>query len=222
MDTEGQKFNVLFVREHNSTHSLFINRAISSLRHPRFHSLQLWYCQGQIQISTRKSMLGFWTSPKIKAWSNRLSAFELGEGWQNFEVSASVFHSQHVCLLSRFSRVQLFVTPWTVAHQAPLSMGFFRQEYCSGLPCTPPGDPPNPGMEPRSLMSPALAGGFFTTSAPGKPSSARKSRNYSSCALLYCIQNKASDTLLQGDKPSFILIGGRKFVMKDSFLRRIP
>ena len=68
-------------------------------------------------------------------------------------------------MLSPFSRVQLFVTPWTVAHQAPLSMGFPRQEYWSGLPCPPPGDLPNLGTEPASLLSPALAGGFFTTSA---------------------------------------------------------
>ena len=57
------------------------------------------------------------------------------------------------------------VTPWTVACQAPLSMGFSRQEYCSGLPFLPPGDLPDPGIKPRSLVSPALAGGFFTTSA---------------------------------------------------------
>ena len=54
----------------------------------------------------------------------------------------------------------------TVACQAPLSMGFSRQEYWSGLPCCPPGDLSNPGIEPTSLMSPALAGGFFTTSTP--------------------------------------------------------
>ena len=52
-----------------------------------------------------------------------------------------------------------------VACQAPLSMGFFRQEYWSGSPCPPPGDLPNPGIEPMSLTSPALASGFFTTSA---------------------------------------------------------
>ena len=52
----------------------------------------------------------------------------------------------------------------TVAHQAPLSMGFPRQEYWSGLPCPPVGDHLNPGMEPTSLASPALAGVFFTTS----------------------------------------------------------
>ena len=50
---------------------------------------------------------------------------------------------------------------WTVAHQAPLSMEFSRQEYWSGLPCPPPEDLPNPETEPASLMSPALAGGFF-------------------------------------------------------------
>ena len=68
-------------------------------------------------------------------------------------------------VLSHFSCVQHFATPWTAAHQAPLSMGFSRQEYWSGLPCPPPGDLPNPGVEPSSLMSPALAGRFFTTNA---------------------------------------------------------
>ena len=56
--------------------------------------------------------------------------------------------------------------PWTAAHQAPLSMGFSRQEYWSGLPFPPPGHLPNPGIEP---VSPALAGGCFTTEPLGKP-----------------------------------------------------
>ena len=68
-------------------------------------------------------------------------------------------------MLSHFSHVRLFVTLWTIAHQVPLSMGFSRQEYRSGLPCSPPGNLPNPGIKPTSLESPALAGGFFTTSA---------------------------------------------------------
>ena len=68
-----------------------------------------------------------------------------------------------VCMLSCLSWVQLFVTPWTVVRQALLSMGFSRQESWSGLPCPPPGDLPDPGIEPMSLMSPALTGGFFTT-----------------------------------------------------------
>ena len=67
-------------------------------------------------------------------------------------------------MLSRFSRVQLFATLWTVARQAPLSMGFSRQEYWSGLPCPPPGDLPDLGTECKSLISPALTGSFFTTS----------------------------------------------------------
>ena len=51
------------------------------------------------------------------------------------------------------------------ARQAPLSMGFYRQEYWNGLPCPLPGDPPNPGIKPESLISPVLAGRFFTTSS---------------------------------------------------------
>ena len=54
------------------------------------------------------------------------------------------------------SCVQLFVTPWTVACQAPLSMGFSRQEYWSGLPFPPPRDLPDPGIKPLSLVSPVL------------------------------------------------------------------
>ena len=65
------------------------------------------------------------------------------------------------CMQSHFSRVRLFVTLWTVACQVPLSMGFSRQEYWRGLPCPPSGDLPDPGIEPVSLVSPALAAGFF-------------------------------------------------------------
>ena len=63
--------------------------------------------------------------------------------------------------------VPLFATPRTVAHQALLSMGIFWQEHWSGLPFPLPGDPPDSGIKP---MSPALAGRFFTTEPPGKPS----------------------------------------------------
>ena len=68
------------------------------------------------------------------------------------------------CVLSHFSQTQLFVTPWTVAHQASLSIGFSRQEYWRGLPCPPPGHCPDSGIESRSPKSPTLAGKFFTTS----------------------------------------------------------
>ena len=70
------------------------------------------------------------------------------------------------------SYVWVFVTPWTVAHQAPLSMRFSWQEYRSGVPYPPPGNFPDPGIKPTSLTSPALEGGFFATSATaeiGKP-----------------------------------------------------
>ena len=67
-------------------------------------------------------------------------------------------------MLSCLSCVQLFATLWTIAHQALLSIGFSRQEYYSGLPYPLPGDLPNPGIEPRSLMSPEWAIKFFTTS----------------------------------------------------------
>ena len=68
-------------------------------------------------------------------------------------------------VLRPFSQVRLCVTQWTVACQAPLSMGFSRQGYWSGLPCPPPGDLSNPGIKPTFLSSPALTGVFFTTSA---------------------------------------------------------
>ena len=67
---------------------------------------------------------------------------------------------------SHFSHVQLFATLWTVACQAPLSMGFSRQEYWGGLPCPPLGDLPNPGIKLTSLMSLALAGGFLPLASP--------------------------------------------------------
>ena len=66
------------------------------------------------------------------------------------------------------SHVPQFVSLGAIAHQAPLSMGFPRQEYWSGLPFPPPGDLPDSGTEPGSLTSLALAGRFFTTVPPGK------------------------------------------------------
>ena len=67
------------------------------------------------------------------------------------------------------SYVRLFGIPWTVAHQAPLSMGFSRQVYWSGLPFPAPMDLPDPGIEPVSPVSPVMTGGFFTTETPRKP-----------------------------------------------------
>ena len=76
----------------------------------------------------------------------------------------------YVCVLSHFSRVQLFATLRTKAHQAPLSMGFSMQEYCKGLPCPPPGDLPSPGIEPRFLHLWHWQASSLPLPPPGKPS----------------------------------------------------
>ena len=93
---------------------------------------------------------------------------ELGVGPEQQGPAAPPLQGLSLCpcvwaVLSRFSRVRLFAALWTVALQAPLSMGFSRQEYWSGLPCRLLGDLPDPGTEPASLKSPDLAGWFFTT-----------------------------------------------------------
>ena len=70
------------------------------------------------------------------------------------------------------SHVKLFATPWTVAHQDPLSLGFSRQKYWTGLPCPPPGDPPNPGIEPapnHAFCAPTLQADCLPAEPLGKP-----------------------------------------------------
>ena len=81
------------------------------------------------------------------------------------------------------SCVQLFATPWTVAPQAPLSVEFSRQESWNGLPFPSPEDLPDPGIEPRSLASPVLAGGFFTASTTWKTRGSLTSTDLSSVSL---------------------------------------
>ena len=89
-----------------------------------------------------------------------------------------------VCVLSCFSCVWLLVTL-----QGSLSMEFSRQEYCSGLPCAPPGDLSKPGIKLTSLMSSALAGGFFTTGATwAAPDCAYMYHNNNKCILVGCLQ----------------------------------
>ena len=115
-------------------------------------------------------------------------------------------------LLCRFSRVQLFATQWTVAHQALPSMGFSRQEYWSGLPFPSPGDLPDPGIEPKS---PALQVEFFTTEPPGKVKVKLLSRVRIFARLLHPWDSPGKNTgvgchfllqgifLTQGSNPSF-------------------
>ena len=85
-----------------------------------------------------------------------------------------------MCRLSCFSRVWLFATPWTVAHQAPLSMGFSRQEYWSGLPCPPPGDLPNPGIKPASPATSVSQVGSLPLSHQGSPNNCIPSPQFNS------------------------------------------
>jgi len=73
---------------------------------------------------------------------------------------------KEILVVKSLSHVRLFVTLWTVAHQAPPSMGFSRQEYWNGLPFPSPGDLPNPGIEPKS---PTLRADTLTSEPPGKP-----------------------------------------------------
>ena len=86
----------------------------------------------------------------------------------NFPSNSYYQHLSHSRVVV-FSRVQLFVTPWIVVSQSPLSMGFTRQEYWSGLTFPTPRYLLKPGMDPESLTSPTLAGRFFTTVPPGRP-----------------------------------------------------
>ena len=128
--------------------------------HPRayfvlFHSIQ--------RVFSLYTFACLWTSPEglTRNWSQWWLL-----GWLRNRGKRKAFQKiffkpyKRSCVLSGFSHVWLFATLWPVVHQTPLSMGFSRQEYWSGWPCPPPGDLPNPGIEPTS---PALAGVFFTT-----------------------------------------------------------
>lgn len=88
-------------------------------------------------------------------------------GWQRVECKPRRVVS--LVVVESLSRVRLFRPPWTVARQAPLSIGFSRKEYWSGLPCPLPEDLPTPGITLASLLSPASGSRFFTTSTTGKP-----------------------------------------------------
>ena len=114
-------------------------------------------------INPIRRILPSWLHVNLITFQSHLSR-PLGDtNIHNF--SHAVNESMHACVLSHFSRVRLFATVWTIAPQASLSMGFSRQGQWSRLPCPPPEGLPNPGIEPTSLMSPALSGTFFTTSA---------------------------------------------------------
>ena len=127
---------------------------ISSLSFHNIQKVQLLLCsfpQNTIALGCSAGMRGRVLGPP---W--RFSIYEY-------------LHFIYMCVHAKsLSHVQLFVTPWTVACQLPLSMGFSRQEYQSGLPFPPPGDLSGPEIESTSPVSPALAGRFFTTELPRK------------------------------------------------------
>ena len=130
----------------------------------------------------RKSIFGYWrillsTNPVFHCipWKTKSRCSLLEKSPKYLKVQSRCIPSlldylflvsnDLACVPSHFSHVWLFATLWTVAHLAPLSIGFPRYEYWSGLPCTSPGDLHNSGIEPESVASPALADRFFTTSA---------------------------------------------------------
>ena len=106
------------------------------------------------------------THPHASSW---VCAYSL-RSYNSFQcpclqVCSSSEQNEELCCVQLVNCVRLFAAPQTVARQAPLSMGFSRQEYRSGVPRSLPGDLPDSGIEPVSLVSPALAGEFFTISA---------------------------------------------------------
>ena len=122
------------------------------------------------------SILGRTTAKMKQSWLKlaRVYVTMTDHRWESFDVLATqiqdwlcccgmCYQIMNVCVLSHLGRVRLYAMLWTVARQAPLSMGLSRQEYWSGLPCPSPRDLSDPGIKPSSLISPALAGkeGFF-------------------------------------------------------------
>ena len=106
---------------------------------------------------------GFFTSFSVHSYGNFYTFLRVC-----FSSTSALFMLLWLCLdndmcVQLLGHALLFATPWTTACQAPLSMGFPRQEYWSGLPFPPPVDLRSPGTEPSSPVSPALAGGLFTT-----------------------------------------------------------
>ena len=103
-----------------------------------------------------------WSGVRVIVEDTKQTWTQLNRNHMDFNMIAGKYNWDHLAL----SRVRLFATPSTVAHQAPLSTGFSWQEYWSGLPFPSPGDLPNPGIEPGS---PALQADALSSEPPGKP-----------------------------------------------------
>ena len=128
--------------------------------HAASYSLHHWLL-GKCGSGNRQGSRGLYFLPELLGPPGSLCA---PVGARNSRAAAYSAFSVHSA--QSLSCAQLFAIPWTVAHQAPLSMGFPRREYWSGLPFPSPWDLPNPGIEPAS---PALGGRFFTTEPSGEP-----------------------------------------------------
>ena len=115
--------------------------------------------------STKHQLLIYLNEGTRKKKSPNFNWWAMSEVWSGDRTLNWPYKWVMRAVLSHFSHVWLFTTLWTVACRDPPSMGLSRQEYWSELPGPPPGDLPNPGIQPASLKSPALAGGFFTTIA---------------------------------------------------------
>ena len=153
----------LMLSNHLIFHSPFSSHLQSFPGSGSFQISQLFASGGQsIGVSASTSVLPMntqdWSPLEWTGWislqSKGLSRVFSTVKSINFSVLSSV---------QLLSHVWLFTAPWTVAWQSPLSIGFFRQEYWTGLPFPPPGDLPNPGIQPGYPASPALAGGCVTT-----------------------------------------------------------
>ena len=123
---------------------------------------QVWSLVRELDPTTasHQAAAKAWCSQRNKHKNEKQTNKKPPKGWNahpcNFQSGSETDSSGYECLLSSFSHVQFFVTLGTIAHQALLSMGFPKQEYWSGLPCPPPRDLPNPGIELASPVSFAL------------------------------------------------------------------
>ena len=137
----------------------------------------MFFLKSVLRITILLILILFPTEVESSTLFSPSSAWETEGQIRSLNSSVLSSHSSPLCMLSHFSPVWLFATLWTVAHQALLSMGFSRQEYWSGFPCPPPGDIPNPGIEPRP---PALQ----VDSLPSEPSGEHKNTGVHTLSLL--------------------------------------
>ena len=123
----------------------------------RFYPSQCQAGATRSDVASSLAGVGWWPKGHLaSAWPLSCGDPAGLPSWGHPSFPTHSFHSTRANVPSRFSCVRLFETPWTVAHQAPLSMGFSREEYPSGLPFPPPGDLPDPGIKPTSPTAPSL------------------------------------------------------------------